>query len=204
MDITLSTALGFAFTSLLIELTPGPNMTYLALVGVQSGRRAGYAAVAGVALGLGIIGGATALGLSAVIMASPLLFSILRWFGVAYIVYLAWDSWRDSTRSEDVPIEPAARFFMRGLITNLLNPKAAIFYIAVLPTFLDPTFSTAGQAIALSVIYVIVATSVHATIVTLASFLRPVLANKYVMAIAGKFFAVALAGVAFWIAWSTR
>jgi threonine/homoserine/homoserine lactone efflux protein len=75
MDITLSTALGFALTSLLIELTPGPNMTYLALVGVQAGRRAGYAAVAGVALGLEVIGLATALGLSAVIAASPLLYA---------------------------------------------------------------------------------------------------------------------------------
>ena len=204
MDVAFSTALGFALTSLLIELTPGPNMTYLALVGVQAGRRAGYAAVAGVALGLGVIGLATAFGLSAVISASPLLYAVLRWLGVAYIVYLAWDAWRDSMRSNDVQVEPAARFFVRGLITNLLNPKAAIFYIAVLPTFIDPAFHPAGQAVTLSVIYVLVATMVHATIVTLASLLRPVLANKRVMTVAGKAFALALVGVAMWIAWSTR
>jgi len=204
MDVAFSTALGFALTSLLIELTPGPNMTYLALVGVQAGRRAGYAAVAGVALGLGVIGLATAFGLSAVISASPLLYAVLRWLGVAYIVYLAWDAWRDSMRSNDVQVEPTARFFVRGLITNLLNPKAAIFYIAVLPTFIDPAFHPAGQAVTLSVIYVLVATMVHATIVTLASLLRPVLANKRVMTVAGKAFALALVGVAMWIAWSTR
>ena len=93
---------------------------------------------------------------------------------------------------------------MRGLITNLLNPKAALFYIAVLPTFIDPDLHPAGQAVTLSVIYVLVATLVHATIVTLASLLRPVLANKRVMTMAGKVFALALVGVAVWIAWSTR
>jgi len=204
MDISLSTAFGFALTSLLIELTPGPNMTYLALLGVQAGRRAGYAAVAGVALGLAVIGLATALGLSAVITASPLLYAALRWVGVVYLVYLAWDAWRDSTRPDDVPDQPAARFFVRGLITNLLNPKAAVFYIAVLPTFLDPAFHPARQAVTLSTIYVLVATTVHATIVTLASLLRPMLTNKRLTAIAGKLFALALICVAAWIAWSTR
>lgn len=92
---------------------------------------------------------------------------------------------------------------MRGLITNLLNPKAAVFYVAVLPTFLDPGYPPTGQALALSIIYVLVASAVHATIVTLASFLRPLLANKRVMAAAGKVFAVALACVALWLAWST-
>jgi threonine/homoserine/homoserine lactone efflux protein len=71
-------------------------------------------------------------------------------------------------------------------------------------TFLDSAFRPAGQAVTLSAIYVLVATAVHATIVTLAGLLRPVLADKRVMAIAGKFFALALFGVALWIAWSTR
>lgn len=204
MDITLSTALGFALTSLLIELTPGPNMAYLALVGVQAGRRAGYSAVAGVALGLSVIGLTTALGLSAVITASPLLYAALRWLGVGYLVYLASNAWRDSAHLDDAPADSAARFFVRGLITNLLNPKAAMFYIAILPTFLDPAFHPAGQAVILSTIYVLVATIIHATIVTLASFLRSLLSNQRLMAIAGKFFAVALVGVAIWIAWSTR
>jgi threonine/homoserine/homoserine lactone efflux protein len=204
MGVTLSTAMAFALTSLLIELTPGPNMTYLALVGVQAGRRAGYAATLGVALGLGMVGLATALGLSALITASPMLYAILRWVGVAYLTYLAWEAWRASARLDDAPIETDRRFFVRGLITNLLNPKAAVFYVAVLPTFLDPGYPPTGQALALSIIYVLVASAVHATIVTLASFLRPLLANKRAMAAAGKVFAVALAGVAFWLAWSTR
>lgn len=204
MSIPLSTALAFALTSLLIELTPGPNMTYLALVGVHAGRRAGYAATLGVALGLGVMGLAAALGLSALIVASPLLYGALRWLGVAYLLYLAWDAWRDSAQPEAFAIDTTAAFFVRGLITNLLNPKAAVFYIAVLPTFLDPSRNPAGQALTLSAIYVLVATGVHGSIVTLASLLRPLLTSHRTMAAAGKFFAVALVCVALWLAWSTR
>ena len=204
MGVFLSTALAFALTSLLIELTPGPNMTYLALVGVQAGRRAGYAATLGVALGLSLVGLAAALGLAALISASPMLYDALRWLGVGYLLYLAWDAWSDSARQDDVPIDTDAAFFVRGLITNLLNPKAAVFYIAVLPTFLDPAEGAIGQALSLSAIYVLVATTVHGTIVTLASLLRPLLTNQRTMAAAGKFFAVALVCVAVWLAWSTR
>jgi threonine/homoserine/homoserine lactone efflux protein len=179
-------------------------MTDLALVGVQAGRRAGYAATLGVALGLGLVGLAAALGLSALISASPMFYGTLRWLGVGYLLYLAWDAWRDSTREHAVPTETDAAFFVRGLITNLLNPKAAVFYIAVLPTCLDPAEGAIGQALALSAIYVLVATTVHGTIVTLASLLRPWLTDHRTMAVAGKFFAVALVCVAVWLAWSTR
>ncbi len=204
MNISLSTALEFALTSLLIELTPGPNMTYLALVGIQAGRRNGYKAVAGVAIGLTVVGLATALGLSAIITASAVLYAIMRWGGVAYLLYLAWDAWHDGTRADNMPIGDDPRFFLRGLVTNLLNPKAAVFYIAILPTFLDPSLDLARQAILLSAIYVLVATVIHATIVTLASLLRPVLTNTRVMATTRKVFAAALGAVALWIAWSTR
>lgn len=191
-------------TSLLIELTPGPNMTYLALVGVQAGRRDGYKAVAGVALGLTVVGLATALGLAAVITASPLLYAAMRWGGIGYLIYLAWEAWRDDLTAADLPIQGKSRFFVRGLVTNLLNPKAAVFYIAILPNFLDPASPLAGQAVTLSAIYVLVATAIHTLIVTLASLLRPLLANRRIMAVTRKFFAVALLGVAAWVAWSTR
>ena len=160
--------------------------------------------MAGVALGLGLVGLGTALGLAALITASPLLYAALRWAGIGYLLYLAWDAWRDSEPSNDVRVETDARFFVRGLITNLLNPKAFVFYVAVLPTFLDPASSPAGQALTLSAIYVLVATAVHATIVTLAGFLSPLLANRRIMSVTGKLFAIALAGVAFWVGWSTR
>jgi threonine/homoserine/homoserine lactone efflux protein len=192
----------FVIASLLMELTPGPNMTYLALVGVTVGRRAGYAATIGVTLGLALLGIAAALGLAALISASPLIYETLRWLGVLYFVYLAWDAWRDGTPSATIQVDSHTGFFLRGLISNLLNPKAAIFYITVLPTFIDPARPPEGQALILTVIYVVVATAVHGAIVTLAGFLRPLLTNDRIVSVTSRLFAVALLGIAAWLAWS--
>lgn len=131
--------LAFALASLLIEITPGPNLTYLAALTLTQGTRAGLAAVAGIALGLSVYGIAATLGIAALISQSPILYQVLRWAGVAYFLWLAWQTWAGEAetsphRSDGRPDLGSA--FRRGLITNLLNPKAAIFYVAVLPTFL--------------------------------------------------------------------
>lgn len=131
MPIALETLGAFALTSLLIECTPGPNMAYLAILSSTSGRRAGFAAVGGIALGLLIVGLAAALGLAAVISSSRLDYEMLRWAGFAYLLWLAWDGWQ-KVDVETSPVRTASEeggttFFVRGLITNLLNPKAAVF-----------------------------------------------------------------------------
>src|SRR5215475_8797853 len=149
--------LGFALTALIIEITPGPNMTYLAALSLSSGRRAGFAAVAGIAIGLMTYGIVAALGLAAVIDSSPLLYGILRWGGVAYLLWLAWDAWSSeretSADATDDPDDEPWIAFRRGLITNLLNPKAAVFYVALLPEFIRPgAGSVMSQTLALSAI----------------------------------------------------
>ena len=85
--------LAFALTCFVIEITPGPNMAYLAALSLSQGVRAGIAAVAGIALGLSVYGVAASLGLSAVIDNSAFLYETLRWGGVAYLLWLAWDAW---------------------------------------------------------------------------------------------------------------
>ena len=85
-----ATLAAFALTSLLIELTPGPNMAYLALIAATEGRRPGYAAVGGVALGLTVIGLAAAFGLTAVITASPLAYQALGWGWLSIMVGMGW------------------------------------------------------------------------------------------------------------------
>ncbi|MGL5010530.1 MAG: LysE family translocator, partial [Paracoccaceae bacterium] len=87
MDLTAITA--FTVAAVAIELTPGPNMVWLAIVAATDGRRAGYAAVAGVALGLAVIGVAAAYGLAALVAGSPVAYQVLRWAGVAYLLWLA-------------------------------------------------------------------------------------------------------------------
>lgn len=91
--VTLGTLSAFAVTCLVIELTPGPNMAYLAILSATKGRRAGFAATLGVALGLSIVGLAAVLGFTALIANSRMLYVILRWGGVVYLLWLAYEGW---------------------------------------------------------------------------------------------------------------
>ena len=205
--VAWETMLAFAATCLVIELTPGPNMAYLAVLSASKGRRAGFAATSGVALGLLIVGIAAALGLAALITGSRMLYETLRWGGAAYLLWLAWEAWRgeEETSPGSAEIESQdARYFARGLITNLLNPKAGIFYIAILPTFLDTSRSLAGQAITLSLVYVTVATAVHGTIVLLADAARPWLEDERRSALVRRSLSLLLASIAVWLLLSTR
>lgn len=202
--VSVPTLLSFAFTSLLIELTPGPNMTYLALVSASDGRKAGFATVAGVALGLTIIGLLAAFGVAELVQASRLAYEGLRWAGVLFLLYLAWDGWRESVGPAAAPEHDGlVRYFARGLVTNLLNPKAAVFYIAMLPTFVDATRAPLPQTISLSFVYVAVATIIHALIVVLAGALAPLLNDPHREKVARRALSALLALVAVWFAWST-
>src|SRR6476659_2017290 len=125
----------FILTSLIIEMTPGPNMAYLAVLSASRGRIAGLAAVLGVASGLALLGVAVGLGAGSLILNNPLAYEGLRWAGALYLCWLAYDSWHEAR--QPVEAAPVARsrlvHFRRGFVTNLLNPKAALFFIAVVP-----------------------------------------------------------------------
>lgn len=196
-----TSVVSFLLTSLLIEITPGPNMTYLALVSASEGRRAGFATVAGITLGLSTVGLIAALGVAELIQASPFLYQLLRWGGVLFLFYLAWDGWRSASTLEDASSH--GKYFVRGLVTNLLNPKAGIFYIAVLPGFMDADRPTITQALALTAVYVGVATLVHLVIVVLAGTLEPVLNDPRREQTARRVLSGLLALVAIWFAWTT-
>lgn len=202
----LENILPFALTSLIIELTPGPNMGYLAVLSIDRGRRAGLAAVGGVALGLLMLGLAAGFGVGSLISETRWLYETLRWGGVAYLVWLAWDSYREAQKplvAEDAD-KNLAGYFGRGLVTNLLNPKAAVFYIAVLPNFIAATEPAASQALLLTLVYVAVATAVHLGIVLLASTLQPLLASDRIRSRSGIVFGLLLLGIAVWLAITTH
>jgi len=202
--------LAFALTCVVIEITPGPNMAYLAALSLSQGARAGIAAVAGIALGLSVYGVAASLGLSAIIDNSTFLYETLRWGGVAYLLWLAWDAWAaeretvpDATGDNDM-VGPWIAF-RRGLTTNLLNPKAAVFYVAVLPDFVQiGRGSVAAQTLMLSAIYVGIATAIHLIIVLLASRLQTVIATPEKRRTVRRVLAVLLAAIAVWFAFSTN
>jgi threonine/homoserine/homoserine lactone efflux protein len=198
------TCLEFILASLLIELTPGPNMGWLALLAARRGRAVGLAAVAGVSLGLAAAGAAAAFGLSLLVQNSPWLFQSLRWAGAAYMLYLARDAWRDSGgRPIDGTGEPVRTYFYQGLLSNILNPKAYLVYAAVLPQFLPDASGDWWPITLLTIIYVAVATLVHASIVLLAGSASALLGDANRRRQLARLSALLLVVMAFWFFWST-
>lgn len=207
-DFMPGSILAFAIASIVIEVTPGPNMAYLAALTVSNGIRAGLAAVAGVALGLAIYGAVAAVGLAEIIQQSRFLYEALRWSGVAYLLWLAWEGWSAEPEAEPDTADghggTLRKAFQRGLITNLLNPKAGIFFIAVVPTFVTPaTGHVMAQTVVLSAVFVAIATSIHLLIVLLASRLGGVLSDPSRRRTIRKVLAVVLAAIAVWFAVAT-
>ena len=181
-------------------------MAYLAVLSISDGRRAGFSAVAGVALGLLVIGIAAALGVAALISSSPLAYQTLRWCGVFYLLWLGWDGWntgKETSPDKTNGHEHQAKFLFRGFITNILNPKAAVFYIAILPSFVDTSSDVAIQTLTLTAVYVCIATVVHSSIVALAGTARDFLDNARRIMIARRVLSLMLIGVALWFALST-
>jgi threonine/homoserine/homoserine lactone efflux protein len=150
----------FLLNALLIELTPGPNMAWLALTGASVGRGAALAATAGIALGLAIVGLAAAFGLTELLQSSPNLFAALRYAGVAYLFWLAWSAWVGEREVAPGQISDGGMqiWFRHGLFLNLLNPKAAIFFVAILPSYIDVSLPVMPQTLLLSSCYVEIAT----------------------------------------------
>lgn len=200
------TVLAFALTSLILELTPGPNMAWLALLSIERGRVAGLAAVAGVGLGLLVLGLAAGFGLGSLIAENRWLYETLRWGGIAFLLYLAWDSYRESRQplgARDTS-QRLALHFRRGLVTNLLNPKAALFYVTVLPNFVEAARPAAGQLLVLTGIYVTVATLGHAAIALAGGQLQSLFATDRARRVLGIVAAVLLVAIAVWVAVATR
>lgn len=199
--------LAFLFTALLIELTPGPNMAWLALTSAREGKRAGLAAVAGIALGLAMLGAVSAFGLAELASASPLIFNLLRYAGVAYLLWLAWAAWRGVEEVSSDTAQMQARlsaWFRHGLLLNLLNPKAAVFFVAVLPAYVAPETPVMPQTLALSASYVAIATAIHLAIVLLAAQAHDWLSGGTRQRTVRRIFAVMLAVIAIWFLISTR
>ena len=130
--------LAFLPVSILLNVTPGPDMLFCLGQGLRAGPRPAIAASLGVGLGVLVHVAAAGVGLAALVAAWPGLFAAIRWAG---IVYLLWVAWRTlSTPLESAPARPIRprRAFADGLAVNLLNPKVALFVLALVPQFVDP------------------------------------------------------------------
>lgn len=196
--------LQFIVVCLIIESTPGPNMGYLAILTMQNGRRAGIITVAGIALGLTIIGMIAAFGIATVLTEGSPLYLVLRWLCIVYLLWIAWRSWDDS-EAETSPASTERfsddiRYFRQGVIINVLNPKALIFYVSMLPGFIHPSLPALPQTVLLTALSVTIATGAHLIIVWLAHRLAPTADNAAQRKTFRKVMAILLAGVAVWFA----
>ena len=138
----LSTIVVFLLVGLGILLIPGPAVLYIVTRSMAQGRRAGLASVGGIETANLVHVATAALGLSALLMTSALAFSAVKYLGAAYLIYLGLRTLlrrkEHSTLSIETP-KKLSHLFANGFVVNLLSPKAALFYYAFLPQFVDPT-----------------------------------------------------------------
>ena len=147
----------FAVAALALLAIPGPAVLYIVVQSAEQGRRAGLASVAGIHIGTLVhVVGAT-VGLSALIVASALAFSVVKYAGAAYLVYLGMRKLleRDTRVLFERRKEPLRRAFGRGIVVNVLNPKTALFFLAFLPQFIDADRGAVwSQALVLGLVFV--------------------------------------------------
>jgi threonine/homoserine/homoserine lactone efflux protein len=130
----------FVGASLALVLIPGPNHLYITARGLAQGRAAGLASAFGVETGTLVHIAAAAAGLSYLITKSATLFGIVKWAGVAYLVYMGIRAFtgKEETESEAPPPQPLGKVFLEGLVVNVLNPKVTLFFLSLLPQFVKP------------------------------------------------------------------
>ncbi|MEU3164102.1 LysE family translocator [Streptosporangium sp. NPDC006930] len=138
--VSPSTLLIFSVASLALVLVPGPNHIYIIARAVSQGRAAGVASALGVEVGTLVHIAAAAAGLSYVIARSATLFNVIKWAGVAYLVYLGIRALtsRQEFASRETPPQPLRAIFLEGVVVNVLNPKVILFFLAFLPQFVEP------------------------------------------------------------------
>ena len=161
--------LDFILLCLMIEATPGPNMGSLALVAMRSGLRAGMMMVVGISVGLSVVALVSALGGAVALTHYPWLGQGLRVAGACYLFWLAWEAWQTADIPYSVHTQPESRYMRQGLVLNLLNPKAMIFYAVVMPRFAQDQLPLWPQLAILSAVSVAIATLMHSGIALLAS-----------------------------------
>jgi threonine/homoserine/homoserine lactone efflux protein len=153
-----STLIVFATTALVLLLVPGPAVIYIVARGIHQGRWAALVSAWAVGLGNFVHATAAALGLSALLMSSALVFSVVKYLGAAYLIFLGIRTLLargDGAQLAAPPPRSLRQVFRQGVVVSVLNPKTALFFVAFLPQFVDPSRGSAtGQVLLLGVLFV--------------------------------------------------
>jgi threonine/homoserine/homoserine lactone efflux protein len=164
----------FAATALALCATPGPDMLLIASRSVSQGKASGFATLAGIQVGTYCHALAAALGLSQLFLLVPIAYDVVRYAGATYLLYLAWQAVRSSGAIQ-APVAGRYRYpfgtvFRQGLLTNLLNPKMALFVLALFPQFVDPDAgSVAIQIMLLATILNLIGIVINGAVILTAS-----------------------------------
>jgi threonine/homoserine/homoserine lactone efflux protein len=181
-----SSLLAFIGAGLLLNITPGPDVLYIVGRSIGQGRIAGLVSVLGISTGCLFHVASTALGLSALMLALPVAYDIVRYAGAAYLVWLglrAIVSTSSPLQVRHVEREALGRVFRQGVLTNILNPKVALFFLAFLPQFTEPTRGPVPLQVALlGLIFIGNGTVVCVIYAVAASWLGEWLRTRYAVA----------------------
>jgi threonine/homoserine/homoserine lactone efflux protein len=212
----ISSLLGFALVSFGMVLTPGPNMIYLISRSITQGPAAGIVSLGGVALGFVFYMLCAAFGITALLFAVPFAYDALRLAGAAYLLWLAWQAWqawqalkpngRSPFHVKKLAVDGPRKLFAMGFVTNLLNPKIAMLYLALLPQFIDPAAgSVLTQSLALGSIQIAISVSVNAMIALAAGSIALFLGTRPTWLLVQRWLmGTVLAGLAVRMALETR
>jgi threonine/homoserine/homoserine lactone efflux protein len=169
----LHSVLLFMAAALALNLTPGPDMLYVAARSSSEGRTSGIASALGIGAGTLVHIALVAAGLAALLRAVPAAYLVVKLAGGAYLIWLGVRALRRTAAAAEPhapPPAPLSAVFRQGVITNVLNPKVALFFVAFLPQFIDPTRgSAAGQVVALGVLFDVQGTIVNLIVAMAAS-----------------------------------
>lgn len=209
MDI--STIILFALACVALSTSPGPDMVLIASRTISQGRKAGFVTLAGAQVGTYVHAAAAAFGLSQLFLLVPVAYDLVRWAGAAYLLYLAWTTLRSAGDVVDEhhksrSITPLFQIFRQGLLTNLLNPKMALFILALFPQFVKVESGlVALQIMVLATIINLVGLVVNGTVIMIAGHTKNLFAKGGRFATLPKYLLSAVfTGLALRLAWDSR
>lgn len=182
--IPLKDVLIFALSAFVLVISPGPNMIYLISRSITQGRKAGLISLAGVIIGFLFHIIMVSFGLTAVLFAVPFAYTLLKSFGVVYLLYLAYEAIKPNGKNifetkNDLAKDKPGKLFSTGFLTNVLNPKVAVFYLSFFPQFIKPEYgSIMMQSLELGAVQILVSLTISTTIVLTASKVAQFFAKK--------------------------
>lgn len=159
---------------LLFLIPPGPDMAYMIAVGLQGGRRAAVRAILGIGAGMSVYAAAVVFGVGELVRTFPAVLAVLKLLGAAYLLWLAFSTIRGARHAQNDPASdlPTGRWFTRGVLVSLTNPKVMLFFLAVLPQFLGAAENVTAQLAMLGAVNVAAEVLLYGAIGLMAGTLR--------------------------------